>query len=182
MRIQVDVERSLKSGKLIAVKTTLEQKTNRLFYILLALCFVFLGIIMPLAFFFKMIFGGNIELISFLILVPFFGVGFVTLYGIIYDDKLMVFKFKKTTTQTNIERAIVTLKDFYKTDLIHVGDGIVTYYKRATLWQFALRVVVLFKDDQVLVNISRFNQLGIKSFVHPIFSRIQARRLFRSQQ
>lgn len=103
--------------------------------------------------------------------------GFFTLYGIISENKLMTIKGK--TSALNKQKMISVLKETYRTDMIYEGSEMLSYYRRATFWRFALRIIVLFNQDKVLINISRFNQRGLKSFFHPLFSQIQVRLLTR---
>ncbi|WP_160143945.1 hypothetical protein [Chryseolinea soli] len=69
------------------------------------------------------------------------------------------------------------LRNKFKTDLLYEGDQIMTYYRRGSLWGFAMRIIVLLDDEDVLINVSRFNQIGIKSPFHGVSSNKLSRSL-----
>ena len=65
---------------------------------------------------------------------------------------------------------VSVIKDKFQTGQgIYEGEKIITYYKRPTWWTFGTRLVVCFNRDEVLINISKFNKYGLKSFVHQFF-------------
>lgn len=169
MRVHPDILRSLDTGRLCVKKLDLNQKVNVGFYIILASLFIGIGLILPTLFLLQAINDNKLNASSFILLGLFFAVGFITLYGIANDNKFT--RIKGKNLETNKIVMLTVLKEKYNSELISEGDLMLSYYKRGNALNFALRIIVLFDRNHVLINISRFNQIGIKSFFHPAFSK-----------
>lgn len=169
MRIQIDIEKSLKSGRLQPKSLSLDQKVNVAFYLILVLVFIAAGLLLPTMLLVQSLRAQESTSV-YVLLSLFYPFGIITVYGILNDNRLL--KIKGKDFETNKVVMLRILKEKYRTEMIYEGESMFVYYKRADLLHFALRTIVLFDNTDVLINVSRFNQIGIKSFFHPIFSMI----------
>ena len=177
MRIQVDIKRSIKIGRVSATNLDLAQKVNIGCYIGLAILFIGVGLVLPTLILVQTFKGGSLNVIGMVFLSLFYVIGFLTVYGLINENKLK--KIRGKDLKSNKRGMLSVLKRVYSTDLIYEGETILVYYKRATFWNFGLRVIVLFDQDYVLINLARFNQIGLKSFFHSLFSEMAINSLIR---
>lgn len=177
MRIKVDKDKSIRTRNLVAKNLTVEQKINVGYYLLLGVVFIGIGVVFPSLLLIQIFRNGNLTVIILISTGCLYAIGFLTAYGLVYENRLISLRVKNNDIEFNKRTILAFLKNQYNTDLIYEGDEILSYYRRATFWKFALRVIVLFDQDQVFINISRHNQIGIKSFFHVFFSRIQAKSI-----
>jgi hypothetical protein len=165
MRINIDIAKSIETGRLIPVKLSLENYSSIGLYFFLAIIFLLVGLAMPTLFILKMIKQNNLNGLWLVLL--FYVPGLLTLYGLTKDNRLK--KFQGKEIETNKRTMVSVIKDKFKTDLVYEGENMMTYYKRPTFWTFGTRVIVCFKEDVVMINISKFNQYGLKSLFHQLF-------------
>ena len=165
MRINIDIDRSIQTGRLRPVNLSWDNYSSIALYILLAAVFILVGLILPTIFIISMIKQDNLNEIwlVFLFYVP----GFLTLYGLVKDNRLTTFQGKDMGT--NKRAMILLIKDKFETDLVYEGEKVIIYYKRPTFWTFGSRLVVCFNEDDIMINLSKFNQYGLKSFFHQLF-------------
>ena len=165
MRINIDIEKSIETGRLRPVKLSWDNYSSIGLYVFLAAIFILIGLIMPTLFIVKMIKHNNLN--GFWLVVLFYLPGFLTLYGLAKDNRLK--KFQGKDVETNKRTMISLIKEKFKTDLVYEGENIMTYYRRPTFWTFGTRLIVFFNQDEVMINLSKFNQYGLKSFFHQLF-------------
>ena len=165
MRINIDIEKSIEMGRLKPVKLSGDNYSSIGLYIFLATIFILIGLVMPTLFIVNMIKENNLNGLWLVLL--FYVPGLLTVYGLAKDNKLK--KFQGKDIETNKRTMVSVIKDKFKTDLVYEGENMMSYYKRATFWTFGTRVIVFFNQDKVMINLSKFNQYGLKSFFHQLF-------------
>jgi|SRR5882762_3293209 len=168
MRIQVNVKRSLEARRIVPVKLSLNQKFNVAVYVSLATTLLFVIIGFPAGLILK--FSRQGDLSTALALLLFFVIpGFYIIHGLVRDNKVIETRGGVDTSR-NVQAMVSVLKKTYRTDLVYGGERMISYYKRSTFWSFSLRIIILFDLEHVYINVSRFNQNDIKSFLHTPFS------------
>jgi len=165
MRINIDIERSISSERLRPIKLDFNGYLNVGLYLFLSSTFLFIGLLAPTLWMKNMIQMGDTRglWIVMLLFIP----GLLTAYGLIKDNRLK--RFKGRDKETNKKIMISIIKDKYKTNMIYDGEDMLTYYKRASLINFGTRVIVCFDNEDILINLSKFNVYGLKSFFHQPF-------------
>lgn len=170
MRTPIDVTRSIITDRLCTTDNDLNQVVNSVLYGLMAGAFFFVGFVFPALLLWQSGFS-SLNTFTITLLLIFFFIGCMTLLGVIDNERLT--RIQGKDLESNKKVLVGVLKEIYKTDLIYEGENMISYYRRATFWRFAIRVIVLFDRNDALINISRFNQLGIKSFWHYFSIRAQ---------
>ncbi len=165
MRVNFDINKSIDSGRLRPQNLVLTDYFTIGLYIFLALTFILVGVVFPTALIIKMI--NTDDFTGIWIISLFYIPGLLTAYGLINDNRLRRFKGKDLGTNKQI--MISLIKDRYKSELIYEGEKMISYYARPNFWSFGTRVIVCFSQDNIFINISRFNQNGLKSFFHQPF-------------
>ena len=165
MRINIDIEKSIHTKRLKPINLSWENYSSIGLYILLALMMIVVGLVMPTLFIIEMIKLDNLN--GFPILLLFYVTGFLTIYGLIKDNQLRSFQGKDILT--NKRTMVSVIKDKFDTNLVYEGESLISFYKRPTFWSFGTRLIVCFNNNEVLINISKFNQYGLKSFFHQLF-------------
>jgi hypothetical protein len=165
MRVNIDIEKSIETGRLRPVELSWNNYSSIGLYIFLASIFILVGLVMPTLFIVNMMKQNNLSGLWLMLL--FYVPGVLTLYGLAKDNRLK--KFHGRDIETNKQTMVSVIKDKFKTDLVYQGENMMTYYKRPTFWKFGTRLIVCFNEDIVMINISKFNQYGLKSFFHQLF-------------
>jgi hypothetical protein len=165
MRINIGIDKTIETGRLRPVKLSWDNYSSIGLYIFLASIFILVGLVMPTLFIVNMMKQNNLNglWLALLFYIP----GVLTLYGLVKDNRLK--KFHGKDIETNKQTMMSVIKDKFKTDLVYEGENMMTYYKRPTFWKFGTRLIVCFNQDVVMINISKFNQYGLKSFFHQPF-------------
>lgn len=57
--------------------------------------------------------------------------------------------------------------------------SILRIHKPPTFWKFGMRVIVIFHDTNIYINISRFNYRGLKSIFHLWYDYLKIRSISR---
>jgi hypothetical protein len=165
MRINIDIDKSIETGRLRPVKLSWDNYSSIGLYIFLASIFILVGLVMPTLFIVNMIKQSNFN--GLWLVLIFYIPGVLTLYGLAKDNRLKTIHGKDI--ETNKQTMVSVIKDKFKTDLVYEGENMMTYYKRPAFWKFGTRLIICFDQDVVMINISKFNQYGMKSFLHQLF-------------
>ncbi len=172
MRIDIAIEQSIKSNRIKTAKLNSYQMLDRFFFWFISL--VFIGC--TLALFINAATKPLHEALPYLLFTsPFSIFGVICFFNFWLDNKLVRIK---GVSQTYNSHRIQTLleRDFGKMPQ-GGSDKIMRLYKPPTCFKFGVRVIVLFDNEDVLVNISRFNQKGVKSIFHSVFDYLRLRRM-----
>jgi len=140
----------------------------QLYMYFLGTIFSFVTIGFPASFILKFSRQGDLSAALVLLLV-FVAPGLYIIYGLVRDNKFIEARGGVDTSR-NVQAMVSALKKRYQTDLVYEGERMISYYKRSTFWRFSFRIIILFDLERVYINVSRFNQNDIKSFVHAPFS------------
>jgi hypothetical protein len=174
MRIKFCVKESIRARRIVPENLSVSQRVNSLFFLFLSLIFLGVGVI-TVTLFVKTIRSGNLSIPAWLFSLLIFLLCAAILYSLLRDNRLTTIRGKGKADNKRIITSI--LKEVYQTDLLYESDELITYYRRATLLKFAVRVIVLFDGNDVLINISRFNQLDIKSPFHEPLSQLKIKSI-----
>jgi hypothetical protein len=176
MRINVNIERSLESGRVEISDVTTARIVDALIYGTLAGAMWLATFCLVLAALKIAVTGGVSILGTIITMIPFFLLVIVS-FSFFQENRLS--KARGASLNVNRQAMIKVLKDRYQTNLIYKGDRMLTYYRRSTFWKFGVRIVVLLDEHDVFINISRFNQYDLKSFFHGFSSYLQERSILR---
>jgi hypothetical protein len=180
MRIQVDIKRSLAAKRIVPVKLGLSQKFSVAVYVFLASLFLFTILVFPANVILSFSREDDLRA-ALVVLIVFVGPSLYLIYGLVRDNKFIEGRGGLDTSQ-NIQAMVSVLKKRYQTDMIYGGEQMISYYRRSTFWRFSLRIIILFEQDHVYVNVSRFNQNDVKSFFHAPFSERLAQSILKDFQ
>lgn len=176
MRINIDVDSSIKKKRLVVTHKNFGTRLNSWFSIFYTVALIFIGIIFPLLMINKYqnhsIYTKNILLFS-----PFIFIGFLSLYSLIYDNRL----FKLEGVNEEINRQIISsiLEERFNVAIHRNKSNILRVYKKATLWKFGLRIIVIFENNNVFLNISHFNLKALKSPFHSWFDSFKIKSIIK---
>jgi hypothetical protein len=103
------------------------------------------------------------------------------LVGLIYLNKLVVIQGSNPTE--NRQRIIQLINDkFPKLKLDNSGQTIIRYDLKTGLFNWGRRITIIFKDENIFVNITTFGRFDIKSPFHSIFHYWTLKRIGRQLQ
>lgn len=172
MRISLNVQKSIESGSVINNLHDFDTQFNKYLNIIAKVSF--LGILLGFPIFLWIgIYTGQIKSFS-TILFPgiLFTIGLIGLYGFIFGNKFVRFRGSHDLTK-NKEVILRLLKDFYPKNNFFQGDQFMTSYLKPTGFMRRTkptnRILILFDNNDILLNISVFNDGGIQSPFHTLF-------------
>jgi hypothetical protein len=165
MRINIDIEKSIQAGRIRPLKLSLENYSSIALYIFLATVFILIGVVVPTLFITNMVVQHNFNGLWFVLL--FYVPGLLTVYGVIMDNRFK--RFQGKDIETNKRTMVSFIREKFGTNLVYENEKVITYYKRPTFWTFGTRLIVCFHQNKIMINISKFNQYGLKSFFHQLF-------------
>ena len=172
MRIDINIEKSIESGRIRMAKYNGSQRLEMFFFFLISAVFTGCTLALLINGLAKPVDEAWIYLLS---TSPFSLFGIICFFNLCLDNKLIRIKgidqaYNSHRIQTLLER------DFGKMPQGN-SDKIMRLYKPSTCFAYGVRVIVLFDNADVLVNISRFNQKGVKSVFHSVFDYFRLRKI-----
>ncbi|WP_026898924.1 hypothetical protein [Daejeonella oryzae] len=168
MRINIDVDESIRTERLKVVHKDYFQKFESVFYIFASLLLIFIGLFFPTLMTFQGITEGRDKIVVPLVIFsPFILAGLLTLYALINDNRLR--RFRGLDEKYNREVVSKILEQRFGIAINKSGGRTMRIYKKATCWKWGIRVIVIYDERDVLITVSRFNNRGTKSPFHPWF-------------
>ncbi|WP_421944939.1 hypothetical protein [Pedobacter sp.] len=178
MRINIDVDQSIKSERLKVLYQDFYQKFESIFYIFLSLAMILVGLVAPTIMTVQGIIEGREKIISLLVTFsPFIILGLLTFYALINDNRLQ--RFKGRTQEFNRNVILEILEQRFKIHVNKTEGKTMRIYKKATFWKWGTRVIVILDNQDILITISRFNYRGLKSPFHPWFDNLKIKSIIR---
>ena len=180
MRINIDVNQSIRRGRLKVIHKNFWHRIAGIFYVLFVSFFVLFGLGLPISMTVQSISQDQelAEIISLLVIFsPFIFLGFLTLYALVNDNRLK--RFKGRDEEFNHKMILEILERRFKVSINKASGKTMRIYKKATCWKSGIRVIVIFDNQDILINISRFNYEGVKSPFHPWFDGLKIRSIRR---
>ncbi len=176
MRINIDIEQSIKNKRLKAIKRGFFQKFDGFVYVLYSLILISIGLIFPVFMTIQGIQEGRGDLIMPLVIFsPFIIIGLLTVYALINDNQLRT--FEGVDEESNRRVLLQILENRFRVSINQDGGKTMRIYKKATLWKWGLRVIVIFHDQYVSISIARFNFQELKSPFHPWFDDLKIKSI-----
>ncbi|MFC4230449.1 hypothetical protein ACFOW1_01005 [Parasediminibacterium paludis] len=177
--VQIDIEKSIRSNKLKMIHVGFDQMLGQVFYLLFSVFVISLGIIFPVFLKLKAINeGGEKFRMPWIIWLPVFLISLLTLYALANYNRLE--RFHGSDRNANRRLIVEILEKRFNVQLPAPEGQIFRFYKRASLWKWGTRVIIIFDNDDLLINISRFNDRGLKSPFHPFFDNFTVKSIFKT--
>lgn len=172
MRIDIDIEQSIKSGRIKTTKLNSYQLLDRFFFWFISLVIIGCTLTLLINAATKPVEKAFYFLLS---TSPFSLFGIICFFNLYLDNKLV--RIKGVNQEYNRHRIQTLLERGFSRMAQGSSNKIVRLYKPATCFKFGIRVIVLFDQEDMLVNISRFNQKGVKSIYHSVFDYLRLQNM-----
>jgi hypothetical protein len=176
MEIEVDITQPIKNKRLKVINQDYWQIFGAFLFIISAAMIILLG----LFFLFQFFTETRKSLLIFIIFTPFLIIGITAIHSLLFDNCLVQMQGDAYDKNYHTIRSILQIR--YQIALPPNPVPLLSIYKDSTFWKFGVRVIVLFHDADVYMNISRFNQKGVKSVFHLWLDNLKIRSINREFQ
>ena len=174
--MNIDVEKSIRTKNLKARNLSFFQKIDSIFDSLVPLMMFMAGLVFPVLILFQSIKESReVAIFPFVIFSPFIFLGFLSLYALIYGNRLA--RFEGINEELNRKTLLGILELRFKVPIDETDGGAVIIYKEASFLRFGMRVTVIFRGSDIFMNITRFNYRGLKSPFHPFIDSFEVRSI-----
>lgn len=178
MRIEIDIDQSIRNERLKIYYKGFYQKFDRIFYIFFSAIIILIGLAFPIFMTVKNVIESKEKFMFPLIIYsPFIFLGLLSLYALITDNELT--RFEGRTQELDNGVILGILERRLKIPINKNNERIIRIYKKATFWSWGTRIIIIFDMQDILINISRFNYRGFKSPFHPWFDDCKIKSMVR---
>lgn len=176
--MRIDIEKSIKNKHLKIKNLSFSQKLDTLFDAIVPLFSILGGVIFPILLTVQGLKESReIAIFPLIIFSPFILLGFLSLYALIYGSRLI--QFAGIDEEFNRKTMSGILEQRFKIPINFTGGEAMMICKEASFLKFGTRIIVVFRNSNVFINITRFNYRGLKSPFHTWLDSFEIRSIIK---
>lgn len=178
MKIQFDVDKSIERRQIIPVNRNFWEKLDDFYFYIGSFFIGSVCSIVAIGFARSMILRAEIDLLPVVlfIVLPAF-LGFLCLFAFVNQNKLS--RVSGSDFENNFKAIVAILKEKFEIEVNPTPREVIKAYKHHSSWKAGIRVIVIFKNDDIYLNIARFNHRDLESPFHPFFDYLKIRSIKR---